>query len=622
MASFDYMSVPPGPQISISLFGDAATAGISAGKNLPSTTTSIIQGGLKGIETGMDLQAKYQENQIRANQVEQLPVANQIQQEQLENAQITNDINALNLDIAQNTKELKLRQTRAALEAKALESEQEIQNAKTKDDIISDLTSGDPLKQKNIINNPNYKSVLMNDSAFAEQVVGSLAQQNLLSPEEKENAYAALNYSKYLEFQQRKRESELRYNKALLGDLDKTVQNIKEGQFPYLMGQYGLSVNDLATSRVKTIPSGVKNYTPEGFIDNSRPDNDLTIVNPNAGKFDVLVDGKKANILLSSKENDELYRWKQSAVAQGLVPDVSNMQVATPAPTPTPSSNNVKPISTALLGEEKSDARALPTPTRPPPSSNPIVEQRLKDLVERAKTDSDLKTRLIAKGITTPEPTPTPTVQPNLSEPTKSQSVNEPLATATNRGAMLPKAVPVEGGAVKTDVAYEALAPSVKRYVDKDVLHKIAKEPMLAQLDPLYKAVVALESRGKHNAKNRESSATGYFQLTDAAAKDVGVDKNIPQENVAGGVAYLNQMLARYGNNEIPALFAYHLGMGVVDSAINLTNSTDYGDLLNAFQYMKDKGMYGKNLKQLAASAKYPLQVLAYKEAFEALNYA
>ena len=33
-----------GPSVSVSLFGDAATRGIAMGQNLPSVTSSIIQG--------------------------------------------------------------------------------------------------------------------------------------------------------------------------------------------------------------------------------------------------------------------------------------------------------------------------------------------------------------------------------------------------------------------------------------------------------------------------------------------------------------------------------------------------------------------------------------------------
>ena len=52
-----------GPSVSVSLFGDAATRGIAMGQNLPSVTSSIIQ----GVKGGLDYQQSYEAKDI-ANQ--------------------------------------------------------------------------------------------------------------------------------------------------------------------------------------------------------------------------------------------------------------------------------------------------------------------------------------------------------------------------------------------------------------------------------------------------------------------------------------------------------------------------------------------------------------------------
>ncbi|CAI3945566.1 transglycosylase SLT domain-containing protein [Commensalibacter papalotli (ex Botero et al. 2024)] len=73
------------------------------------------------------------------------------------------------------------------------------------------------------------------------------------------------------------------------------------------------------------------------------------------------------------------------------------------------------------------------------------------------------------------------------------------------------------------------------------------------------KALIMTESGGRM-VGNKTTSAFGFTQLTNAAAKDMGVDKFDPYQNVLGGRKYYEQMLKKVNGNSVAAYGAYHDG--------------------------------------------------------------
>jgi soluble lytic murein transglycosylase-like protein len=81
----------------------------------------------------------------------------------------------------------------------------------------------------------------------------------------------------------------------------------------------------------------------------------------------------------------------------------------------------------------------------------------------------------------------------------------------------------------------------------------------------LLASVVKAESGGHVLAVSR-TGAQGLMQLMPGTANEMGVsDAFRPEQNIAGGTAYLDQLLVRYHDNAALALAAYNAGPGAVD---------------------------------------------------------
>jgi len=87
-------------------------------------------------------------------------------------------------------------------------------------------------------------------------------------------------------------------------------------------------------------------------------------------------------------------------------------------------------------------------------------------------------------------------------------------------------------------------------------------------VDPRLALEVAVQESGLNESAVSPAGAIGVFQLMPATAADMGVDPTDTTANIQGGVKYLSEMLARYGNNVAEALGAYDWGPGNMDKAI------------------------------------------------------
>ena len=79
---------------------------------------------------------------------------------------------------------------------------------------------------------------------------------------------------------------------------------------------------------------------------------------------------------------------------------------------------------------------------------------------------------------------------------------------------------------------------------------------------------VARQESGFNQAARSPVGAIGVFQLMPATAKWLGVDPYNVEQNIEGGIRYLSQLLAQYGNDVNRALAAYNWGPGNLARAI------------------------------------------------------
>lgn len=93
------------------------------------------------------------------------------------------------------------------------------------------------------------------------------------------------------------------------------------------------------------------------------------------------------------------------------------------------------------------------------------------------------------------------------------------------------------------------------------VVDQIALEAQRQGVDPNLAIEVATKESGLNQAAIGSSGEIGIFQLMPATAAGLGVDPTDPNQNIAGGISLLRQMLSRYGD-PAKALAAYNWGPG------------------------------------------------------------
>ncbi len=120
----------------------------------------------------------------------------------------------------------------------------------------------------------------------------------------------------------------------------------------------------------------------------------------------------------------------------------------------------------------------------------------------------------------------------------------------------------------------------------------ILSQTIGTQVSPaLVLAVISVESAGRVDAVS-SAGAAGLMQLMPATAARFGVsDRNVPSDNIAGGVQYLDWLMGEFQNDPILVLAGYNAGEGAVRTHAGVPPYAETRDyvpkVLAAFQVAK-----------------------------------
>ena len=103
--------------------------------------------------------------------------------------------------------------------------------------------------------------------------------------------------------------------------------------------------------------------------------------------------------------------------------------------------------------------------------------------------------------------------------------------------------------------------------------------------------MISVESSGRADAVSG-AGAEGLMQLMPATAARFGVnDSMVPEDNIKGGVAYLDWLLGQFDGDPILALAGYNAGEGAVQRSEGVPNYAETRDyvpkVLAAFSVAK-----------------------------------
>lgn len=601
--AYDIFSQPKGPDISISLFSDAAKAGAAVGKEIPGTTQAIIEGVTQGVQTGQKIYDNYQRAEIQQHAIERFPQADRAQDAAITEAEQLNSIRETQVEAAKlnrNTDILAAQQKSEATLTAAKMQNEDLANSQY---ISEALASGDPLLIGKIFSEPSIQGTLQRNEKLADSTYGKIFADKNLPKEMQDAAWQQQDLTRQALYQH---------------DLDKYNQTIIAGQAKKSQDEWDKlfargAYNDLF--RGKNPSEIASDYTV--IRDGSKPTNtDGNILFDSPDLPPVAGEKVTPRYSLYNKKTGQLLR-------NNLTPEDASTFNNAVGTTNSVSSLISQQVYGTSTPPEKPKPPAVPTPNASPiplitgpqaSPTSPIVDQKRKAFDALSKSpppgmgEGSLEQRLKAKKDAIQKALPTP--QQNAGVMGFFNNAANTVSEAIVPSAQAEEHTPTKSlsRALGTPVAltfpHEPL--------HKDVFNRIIDEPLLVGQPPLIRGMAAIESGGSRSAKSH-TGVKGLLQVTQATARSYGLNRDIPEQNVLAGKRYMYDNLLRFDGNVRLALAAYNGGPSLISEAVRETGSTRWGDVLG---YLKEN-LSAKKFKEVA---EYPDKVLAAASQFTGDN--
>lgn len=385
--AFNFFTQARGPEIDIDLFPRARQMGAQTGNAIKTPLEAGIEGAIEGISAGFDLVGKYQQTQIRQNQIEQLPVENRRQEAITRQEELKGQIADIQSQVISSNETLVLEAEKNKLELAKKESDQKLKDINIGNQIASDLS--DPFKATQIMKNPEYSQYLMKRPQEGKYVIGQLYSQGILDDEGARRALGTIDLNEALKLKEREKEREF----SQLGEYLKEMQtNSSKIRNDGVLGAALPGFSDADADKVFVVPKGTIEIDPstkKAIIDpktgkyKTKP-----FVNQGTGtQYDLLIDGQLSEF---SPEIDDtraraINAWKDSVSRYNRVTAESRgIRYPTEGRTSTPPAEEVSTgsVDPKVLEREKTFTQPYNPVTAQqklsgPYSSAPVVGEAL-----------------------------------------------------------------------------------------------------------------------------------------------------------------------------------------------------------------------------------------------------
>jgi len=551
------------PTIDINLYPNAMNQGIAAGNAQKSVISSVIQGGIEGVKTGMGIVQGFQQIEKNANELA-ISSDPQVQQAEKDSRIAAGAQAALKTEILTQNKALAIE-----AEVAALTRQKEENNLKLSD-IYAEKGINSAFGMIGSLPDANAQTALANtilqsngglfsrNPQFAYQTLEQM--KNYASPEVYKQTFDGVSAVQQQKLMQARIADEEK-RKAIYAQ--KTEEKFTDSTIAVRSGLGNIPVEEINPAAVRLYDEATVSRQPDGTV-LSDPVTKMPVTHAalpgTEGKSYVLTHYNKIGSTYDDKRYVDMSKqvdtftvgassrpeWSRNTAPQaqpGNPADINTDRAGLAAGLPLPGTP-----STGTTPADKASARYQAL------GPNPTFETLRQQSAARVRNSAVTK----ANDITLPTDTPIPAnVKPTVS-PTPVPI--DPAVTGKNFSSLEFNQTHLKNVLGGADVTINI--PFGNPTLSKKTFDAVNSIDAAKNQSVLTKAVILTESGGNVSAVNRD--AVGAMQMRPGAAQDTGLaleDRTNPDKAIPAGVEYLNQLAAQVerGMNNAEKLLATEL---------------------------------------------------------------